>query len=298
MRWFVVMITLNGSEYLWYSLKYVYDFIKDNGCMIIIVKGSTKYSKIASEDGNSKDKSRDIIGGFIKDSEKDFIIHRKIGKVENKQELRNTYFEIIRGLSKEDQPDWILMLDDDELYKKEDLQKLDKFLIKNPKIEYIFNHQRWFWGDFKHVGITNETACMEQIKAGKRKDKIFYDAVGNRLRQGQYHERIFKWNPSIKYVSHSVITDEEGRDVYIDPYYENKRIVFSGCPRYHYGYLTSFKKMYERYRYYEERDQNKISNAEADVWKELIKARSQETELLSELWRFWEKKLECETKKS
>ena len=37
---------------------------------------------------------------------------------------------------------------------------------------------------------------------------------------------------------------------------------------------------------------------EADVWKELIKARSQETELLSELWRFWEKKLECETKKS
>ncbi len=39
---------------------------------------------------------------------------------------------------------------------------------------------------------------------------------------------------------------------------------------------------------------------EADVWKELIKARSKESELLSELWRFWEstqKKLECETKK-
>ena len=627
MKWAICMITLNGGEYLWYALKSVYDFIKEREGRIIIVEGSTKYARMVSPDGNSIDNTQDIIEGFKADSEEGFIIYRKVGKVENKQALRNTYFEILRGLPKEEQPDWILMCfkgetlieteengakkirdikegesvlthtgqyqpviktfkrlynqrkpliqinnhikctpehpfyvyrngfyhwikakellksdfltyprkrrfddedyinfdcemrgkdknggnngsyknkgymghmlvdrelarffglylaegctsndgirltfnnsekeyidfikqicmtkfgrkptiysrwattvklniqslskrfkewfgdnaknkkipdfvkhwtldnklafilgyiqgdgtsanttkvcysaskelidgmydlsiknglkvkkypyvkprksqlykgriikgsgtypigfskesynhlldifhsidhedyyliplknieqkkmgsedphiynleikkdnsyiaggvcvhncDDDELYKIEDLRRLDKFLSENPKIEYVFNPQRWFWGDFKHVATTSETACLEQIKEGKRKDKIFYDTVGNRLRQGQYHERIFKWNPDIQHKSHSVITDGENRDVYIDPFYEDKRIVFSGCPRYHYGYMTTLKKMYERYRYYEERDQGKISAKLTDVWKD------------------------------
>ena len=41
MKWFAVMITLNGEEYLWYSLKSVYDFIKESGGKMIkfTVKG-------------------------------------------------------------------------------------------------------------------------------------------------------------------------------------------------------------------------------------------------------------------
>ena len=268
MKWSCVMITLNGGEYLWYALKSVYDFIKDSGGQIIIIEGSTQYAKMVSEDGHSIDNTKDIIEGFKKDSDDGFIIYKRVGKVENKQILRNTYFEVIRNLPKEKQPDWILMLDDDELYKKEDLQRLDNFLSNNPNYEYVFNPQRWIWKDFKTEAYSSENTSLKQIKQGTRIDKLFYDAVGTRLRQGQYHERIFKWNPGIKHISHSVITDKEGRDIYIDPYYESKRIVFPGCPRYHYGYMTTTQRMGERFQYYEKRDKSKEVSSKNALWQD------------------------------
>lgn len=269
MKWTCCIITLNGAEYIWHSIKSVYDFIKDKDGQIIIIEGSTKYAEMVSEDGNSVDDTENIIEGFIKDSEPGFIIYKRFGTVEDKKVLRNAYFEEIRKLSIDKQPDWILVLDDDELYKKEDLERLDSYLEKNPRLCYIFNPQRWFWGDFKHVAITDENECRKQIEEGKRKDKIFYDAVGNRLRQGQYHERIFKWMPGLSYKgSHSVVTDPQGRDIYIDPFYEDNRIIFPGCPRYHYGYMTTLDRMYERYRYYELRDQGKVSSNKEEVWKD------------------------------
>lgn len=268
-KWACCIITLNGGEYIWYAIKSIYDFMKESGGKIIVIEGSTKYATDINKDGNSTDNTEEIALGFIRDSKPDFITYKKLGKVEDKKVLRNAYLEEIRKISENERPEWVLVLDDDELYKMEDLRRLDKFITENPKIQYIFNSQRWFWRDFKTEAFSCEDESFKQIKQGNRKDKLFFDCVGNRLRQGQYHERIFRFNSEYKYInSHSTITDSEGRDVYIDPFYEDKRIVFSGCPRYHYGYMTTTNKMYHRYQYYERRDKERTPEHIDEIWRD------------------------------
>lgn len=255
MKWTCVMITLDGAEYLWYAIKSIYDFIKDSKGNIIIIEGSTQYAYWAGKDGNSSDDTKKIIDGFIKDSEPGFIIHKRYGRVKNKIELRNKYMDEIHRLPKEQKPDWCLILDDDELYKKEDLERLDKFLKGHKDIVYVFNDQRFFWKDFNHVLINDELQLRLRKMLGTRNDKVFYDMIGSRLRQGQYHERIFKFEMDLFYKkSHSTVTDGKERDVYIDPFYEKNRIMYGGCPRYHYGYITTKEKMERRFFYYQQRD--------------------------------------------
>ena len=267
-KWVACYIVLNGDEYLWYSLKSIYNFIKDTDGKIIIIEGSTEYAGDVAADGNSSDKTKEIIDGFIKDSDKDFIIYKRLGKIKNKQVLRNAYLNEIKKLPEEQKPEWVLVMDDDELYKIEDLRRLDKFLTKNPKIEYILNPQRWFWKDFKTEAYSSENECLGQISNGFRKDKLYYDMVSERLRQGQYHERIYKWNKNIQHIHHAVVSDEVPRDIYIHPDYEDKRIVFPGCPRYHYGYMTTTDRMFERYHYYEKRDKKRETSTikKDEVW--------------------------------
>ena len=46
MKWSCCYIVLNGSEYIWYSIKSIYNFIKASGGKIIIIEGSTACSAV------------------------------------------------------------------------------------------------------------------------------------------------------------------------------------------------------------------------------------------------------------
>jgi len=270
MKWFACYITLNGGEYIWYSIKSIYDFIKESGGKIIIIEGSTDYAKAVNEEGLSLDDTEHIINDFIKDSPEDFIIYKRLGKVKDKTVLRQAYIDALDKLPDGQRPDherdMVLVVDDDELYKKDDLDRLNEYLERHHQVMHVFNPQRWFWKDFNHVADSDEYGCMEQIAKGKRADRLFFDMIGTRVRQGQYHERIFRWQDGMHYPSHATISDKEGRQIYIDDEYRKRRIVFPGCPRYHYGYLTETKRMWERFRYYELRDKARISSNPLNVW--------------------------------
>ena len=164
--------------------------------------------------------------------------------------------ETIREQQSISQPDWVLVIDDDELYKHDDLKQLDYHLSNDRNLVYIYNPQYWFWKDFNHVCKIDEGLIKQQIKERKRRDKIFIDVLGQQIRQGEYHERIFKWDRSFHHnpMNHATISDWRNYDVYIHPFYQNKRLVYPACPRYHYGYLKKKDNIIEKFKYYSERD--------------------------------------------
>lgn len=271
MRWFACYITLNGSEYIWYSIKSIYNFIHASGGKIVIIEGSTKFATNAANDGNSKDETKDIITRFVGDSDPGFIIYKRVGRVEDKRALRNAYLKAIRSLPKNQQPDWILMVDDDELYKREDLERLDNYLTHHKDVWYIYNDQVMFWGDFKHIYGNDEKTMHKLIQEGKRSELVYYDMNGRKTRQGEFHERIFKWRTDLNYnLSHATVADGKGRELYIHPDYQKHRVYYPSCPRYHYGYMTTSEKMAARFKYYEQRDKSRtLSEAERmTVWND------------------------------
>lgn len=271
MKWFACTIVLNGAEWLWYSIKSIYDFIRDSGGKMVIIEGSTKYATNVAKDGASTDDTQKIIEGFIRDSDPKFFIYKRLGKVEDKRVLRNAYLDEIKKLPKEEHPDMILIVDADELYKKADLQRLDKFLEKHQDVWYIFNNQHFFWRDFRHEMINKEWELRERIALKRRRDKLFYDMLGREMRQGEFHERIYKWDVGLSHNhSHATVANGKGRELYIDKFYENNRLCYPGCPRYHYGYLTTTQKMRERFMYYEVRDHNlTLEKAkQLDIWND------------------------------
>lgn len=253
-KYFFCYITLNGSNFIKQSIKSILNFCKESNGKIIIIEGSTRFvnPEDINEFGLSVDNTSDIINGFINDNENGFIIYKQLGRVNDKSDLRNAYLDEVKKYA--DDKSWVIVVDDDELYKKDDLMKLDDYLFGHQDIIYVYNPQYWFWKDMNHHCVINENIVKNKIKKGLSNNKIFYDLVGNELRQGQYHERIFKFNPGYRYIHHAVVTDNVGRDVYIDKHYEKNRIVYTGCPRYHYGYLEDPEHVYKRFLYYAERD--------------------------------------------
>ena len=246
------IITLNGKLYLKEALKSAMKYCDE----IIIVEGSTKYAYRADQ-GTwlSSDGTSGLIRSFIDVYEKDPRINLHYipaGKVYSKADLRNKYIEYIDIKYGEEDNVWVMVLDDDELYWLDDIIRLKKFIRENPKIEYIYNPQHWFWGDFRHECTIDEDEFRKSEKY-KYSCKKFKDCNGNLLRQGQYHERIFKFKPGMHYGSHATISDKDGKEIYIDEKYEKNRAIFN-CTRYHYTYVKSYNELWEKFAYFAERD--------------------------------------------
>lgn len=233
-------IVLNEEDYIQYSLRSIYPYVDE----IIIVHGSTQYAGLTNSMGLSIDNTHNKIQEFIENEDMDGkVIYEVVGKRPTKTQLRNKYIELATK-------DWILVVDGDELYTKEDIDRLKDYVANDPELVHIFYPQHWFWKDFKHVCVIDE----EKVHS-MNKFITFQDKNGKYARQGQYHERFFKNRIGFKHRgSHSVVTDESNRDVYIDGFYQNKRIFAEDVHRYHYGYIKKKKNLEERVRYYGLRD--------------------------------------------
>lgn len=245
MRWAACYIVLNEEDYLEYSLKSIYDFADK----IIIMHGACEGYRGANDKGLSIDKTADIINDFPDPEDKMIIC--EYGWAKDKNELRNAYLTCVQNM--EDEIDWILVMDGDELYRTNTLRRIDYAARTNKDLVLIMNGQWWFWGDLKHICEMDKDKMYEQ----KSNFPKYYDKNDDFMIDGEYHERIFKNIPGLNYnKSHSTVSDSDGRFLYSDPYYKNNRLFTNNkwFRRFHYGCLKTYDDHVARKLYYGKRD--------------------------------------------
>jgi glycosyltransferase involved in cell wall biosynthesis len=136
------MIVFNGDTFLREVLESIYDFAFE----IIIVEGPDQNAlPMAGPDGASRDRTMEIIENFPDPLKKIRVIR---GIWENKDQQSNRFIIEATG-------DYIWQVDDDEVYKPEDLQKIEELLLADPKITAVSFYWQNFFKTFDRVMVAD-----------------------------------------------------------------------------------------------------------------------------------------------
>jgi len=148
-RFSFVMIVLNGMPFIQYSLKSIYDFAHE----IIIVEGAVEKCMFAANpDGSSKDGTVEFLRQFPDPARKIRLIQ---GRWPEKCEMQNEALRYVTG-------DYVWLIDSDEVYKREHLEKIKEILLQDPSItqvNFIFDN---FWKGLSYLFVSEkffEPAC-------------------------------------------------------------------------------------------------------------------------------------------
>lgn len=148
-RFSFVMIVLNGMPFIQYSLKSIYDFAHE----IIIVEGAVEKCMFAANpDGSSKDGTVEFLRQFPDPARKIRLIQ---GRWPEKCEMQNEALRYVTG-------DYVWLIDSDEVYKREHLEKIKEILQRDPSItqvNFIFDN---FWKGLNYLFVSEkffEPAC-------------------------------------------------------------------------------------------------------------------------------------------
>jgi len=209
----------NGEEFLQQVLDSIYGF----AWQIIIAEGADRNSlPFAKPDGSSTDRTVQIIKDYPDPDRKITLIQ---GKWRDKTEQSNAWLVRATG-------DYVWQIDDDEVYKEEDLLVIDSMLKARPETTAVSFHWCHFFGGFDRVRPINENTPVVW--------------------------RLFKFKPVYRWHSHRPpdIIDEGGRSLReINPI-EADDLVGRGIYIYHFSYITDRQvlgkmRYMERVRMYE-----------------------------------------------
>jgi glycosyltransferase involved in cell wall biosynthesis/ADP-heptose:LPS heptosyltransferase/predicted SAM-dependent methyltransferase/predicted O-methyltransferase YrrM len=161
-----VMIVLNGMPFIEYSLKSIYDFAHE----IIIVEGAVEKCMFAANpDGSSTDGTVEFIRSFPDPQNKIKLVQ---GRWPEKCEMQNEALKHVTG-------DYVWLINSDEVYKREHLEKIKRILIDDPSITQVNFIPDNFWKGLDHIFVSPR----------------FFEP-------GCHYRRLFKYAPGAVFTSH------------------------------------------------------------------------------------------------
>jgi hypothetical protein len=250
MRWVAHGMILNEESFCTRSIASIYDFVDE----IVIVEGSTQYSYFSNPYGLSSDNTAPLIREFPDPQGK--IKFYQVGWVPSKRELRNMSLRMLTWKSET----CVLVLDLDEVWPKESLERADNHFNENPDLHFVHHDLIQLRGDFRHYRDMSTGEQEHNLYNEQSKKQEIHCADGTTLRQGRTAERLFRWTQGMHYVSHTCICDSQGRYVYIDPSYTNYRIWDPDIAFWHYNYMKPFPDVFTKFCYFAQQDANKARN--------------------------------------
>lgn len=209
------IIVLNGEPFTRYCLRSIYPFAYE----IIVVEGGHEDAKsVCTFDGHSIDTTLETLYNFKEheDPENKLTIVTRDGFWPKKDEFGRSRTPQSRAYAERATGDYLWQIDIDEFYRKEDMEQVINMLKKTADITAITFPTYTFWGDINYI------------------------ADSWALRRGsEYYNRLFKWGPGYKYVTHEppTVLDENGRDLQKKHWLAGKKMKKENIYMYHYSLL-------------------------------------------------------------
>jgi len=136
-----IMIVLNGMPFIEYSLRSVYEFAHE----VIIVEGAVEKCMFAANaDGSSTDGTVEFVKSFPDPQHKIKLIQ---GRWPEERDMRNETLRRVTG-------DYAWLLDSDEIYKREDLDKIKTILTDDPSITQVNFIPDNFWKGLDYIFVS------------------------------------------------------------------------------------------------------------------------------------------------
>ena len=203
LRFSLGMIVFNGGEFLRQTLDAVYDFAYE----IIVVEGAERNAWcLANPDGSSTDDTIQILRSYPDPMGKLKVIR---GKWRDKVEQSNAYMARATG-------DYVWQIDDDEIYKLTDLERVRQILGAEPQTTAVAFHFVNFFGSLHRVMVPADAETLE----------IW---------------RVFRFEPGYRFISHrppTVLDPETGAIMNKVCPIRASRTAQEGIYFYHYSYMT------------------------------------------------------------
>lgn len=206
-----LVIAFNADDFLYESLKSVYDFAHE----IFIVEGAVREAwPIANADGSSTDRTNEILINFPDPAKKLTIIH---GKWRNKEQMTNIPLKYVTG-------DYIWRLDADEVYKKNDLVKISSLLKNKPEITHVTIRAIDLFHGFNRIAVRRDGQGEYQADRiwkfkpgcyfkGHRPPDLFCPSLNKFMGKGPtITGEILEKKYGITYYHYSYITDKQVKD--------------------------------------------------------------------------------------
>lgn len=228
----VITIALNEDEYIDKSLRSIKDH--PNIKKIAVVEGAVrKFAHAATDDGLSEDSTATKVYEVLFEENGHKIIYDRYGWAFDKSELRNRAIDLLGN-----SVDYVLVVDADELWKHEDIDRLIESFKQNM-------NKSVFWPKFYHFW--------------KKQDLI---AIGSQWDKPLF--RCFKFSDkTLRFKEHhlaprgkdGILVNEKG-EVFLDDVFV-----------YHYGAMKSEKRIKDKLEFYKKRDKQLFVKDTWTDWK-------------------------------
>ncbi|MHC4616154.1 MAG: glycosyltransferase [Planctomycetota bacterium] len=215
-RFSFVMIVLNGMPLIEYSLKSIYDFAHE----IIIVEGAVRDCMFAANpDGSSMDGTAEFIKSFPDPANKIKLIQ---GKWPEKCEMQNEALKYVTGSH-------VWLIDSDEVYTRQGLEKIREILKQDPSITQVNLIPENFWKSLDHTVVSAR----------------FFE-------HAHHYRRLFKYVPGAVFTSHrppTMVWPGSAKTTEQMHLLDGLKTRQMGVVLYHYSYLSD-KQVKQKNDYY------------------------------------------------
>lgn len=171
--------------------------------VIRVVEGAVQGRPGSTEDGHSTDATLERIRNFPDpDGKIELItIDRYFKSLEEQKQL---FIEFAQ------EGDWLFIVDCDEFYMEGDVAKIRQHILRHPAASEFIPLFLHFYRDFHHIKAPHPEWQVQ-------------------------HQRIIRYRPGLKYHTHPVATDAQGKCTYFSPEYQSLRYTIP-IYIYHYGH--------------------------------------------------------------
>jgi hypothetical protein len=228
------IIVLNGEPFTRYCLRSIYPYAHE----IIVVEGGHEDARsVCTPDGHSIDGTLETLYKFKRDEdpENKLIIVTREGFWPKKDELGRDRTPQSRAYAERATGNYLWQVDIDEFYREEDMRSIIEMLRSDPEITAISFPTYTFWGSIDYV------VDSWYLKSGAK-----------------YYHRLFKWDPSYKYLTHEppTVIDETGKDLRLKKWVDGQNMERKKIFMFHYSLLFPWQVEQKVKVYRDEKPEN------------------------------------------